>query len=429
MSFHTPFKLFLMIEEKLNIIADTPKKTILIIDDEVYIRKSSKSFLEDYGFRVIEAENGRLGLEKSIEDKPDLILCDLRMPEMDGLEVLAAVTKNLPEIPIIIVSGAGNIKDTVKALRLGAWDYIIKPIQNLDVLYHAIDKAFERANFIEEKRQYQTNLEKANKELKDSLDTLNQTQDQLVQSEKMAALGELVAGVAHEINTPVGIGVTAASFLDLKTKELKKTYKSGNIKKSELESYLKTIEDISSSILINMERAAELISSFKQIAVDQSIEKPRLFKLKEYIDGVLLSLKPKFKDTKHSINIECPDNIEINSFPGAFYQILNNLILNTLFHGFKNMDKGEIDMVFNLKGNDLNFIYKDNGAGMTQDQCRKIFDPFFTTMRGQGGTGLGMSIVFNLITQTLKGSIECESSENNGIKFIIQIPVLPNPNN
>ncbi|MCK5313311.1 MAG: response regulator [Desulfobacteraceae bacterium] len=417
-----------MIEDNSNITTATPKKTILIIDDEVYIRKSAKSFLEDYSFKVIEAENGRIGLEKSIEEKPDLILCDLRMPEMDGLEVLAAVTQSRPETPIIIVSGAGNIKDTVKTLRLGAWDYIIKPIQNMDVLLHAIDKALERANFIEEKRQYQTSLEKANKELKDSLDVLNQTQDQLVQSEKMAALGELVAGVAHEINTPVGIGVTAASFLDAKTKELKKIYKSGNIKKSELESYLKTIEDISSSILINMERAAELISSFKQIAVDQSIEKSRFFKLKNYIDGVLLSLKPKFKDTNHSIKIKCSENIEINSFPSAFYQILNNLILNTLFHGFKNMDKGEIDMVFNLEGNDLTFIYKDDGAGMSQDQCIKIFDPFFTTMRGQGGTGLGMSIVFNLITQTLKGSIECESSENNGIKFIIQIPVLTDPN-
>jgi signal transduction histidine kinase len=415
-----------MIEDKLNTKNTTCKKTILIIDDEVYIRKSTKSFLEDFSFKVIEAENGRTGLEKSINNKPDLILCDLRMPGMDGLEVLAAVTENQPETPIIIVSGAGNIKDTVKALRLGAWDYIIKPIQNMDVLYHSINKALERADFIKEKRLYHTNLEQANKELKESLKALKQTQDKLVQSDKMAALGELVAGVAHEINTPVGIGVTAASFLDTKTRELKGIYESGDIKKSELESYIKTIEDIASSILINMERAAELISSFKQIAVDQSIEKPRLFKLKEYIDGVLLSLKPKLRDTKHLIRIECPDDIGINSFPGAFYQILNNLILNSLVHGFKTMDKGKIDMVFKLKNNNLIFIYRDNGVGMTQDQCTKIFDPFFTTMRGQGGTGLGMSIVFNLITQTLNGSIECESSVKKGVKFKIQIPVLQN---
>jgi len=429
MRFPMPSKTFSMAKDKLNITKSVNKKTILIIDDEVYIRKSVKSLLEDLDFMVIEAENGRIGLEKSKKENPALILCDLRMPEVDGLEVLASVTQTQPETPIIIVSGAGNIEDTVKALRLGAWDYIIKPIQNMDVLYHAIDKALEKAEFIKGKHQQQISLDKANKELKHSLKILKQTQDQLVQSEKMAALGELVAGVAHEINTPVGIGVTAASFLEAKTKEIKKIYQSGNIKKSELESYIQVLEEISNSILVNMERAAELISSFKQIAVDQSVEKSRKFKLKEYIDGVLLSIKPKFQNTKHSIKVTCPSNIEIKSFPGAFYQILNNLILNTLFHGFKNMDKGKIDMVFKLKKNWLTFIYKDNGVGMPPDQCTKIFDPFFTTTRGQGGTGLGMSIVFNLVTQTLKGSIECETAQGKGIKFNIQIPVPPDHSN
>jgi signal transduction histidine kinase len=383
--------------------------------------------LEDYGFKVIEAEDGKQGLERCEKDKPDLILCDLRMPKMDGLEVLAAVTKNQPETPIIIVSGAGNIKDTVKALRLGAWNYIVKPIPNMDFLRHAITKAFERADFIKEKKLQQKNLEKANKELNQSIDKLNKTKDKLVQSEKMAALGELVAGVAHEINTPIGIGITAASFLDVKTKEFEKKYKSGDLKKSELESHLNVLEDISKTILINMERAGELISSFKQIAVDQSNQKPRLFNLSEYIEGVILSLKPRFKDTDHKIEISCSDDIEIESFPGAFYQIMNNLLLNSLFHGFKNMDKGRIDMVFNLEHNYLNFIYKDNGVGMTSDQCMKIFDPFYTTTRGQGGTGLGMSIVFNLITQTLKGSIDCESPKKNGVTFEIKIPVQSYP--
>ncbi|MCP3901888.1 MAG: response regulator, partial [Desulfobacteraceae bacterium] len=401
----------------------------LIIDDEIYIRKSTRSFLEDYGFAVIEAEDGQVGLERCKKDKPDLVLCDLRMPKMDGLEVLEAVTQSQPEMPIIIVSGAGNIADTVKALRLGAWDYIIKPIQNMDVLNYAINKAFERVDFIEAKHRYQTNLEKANTELSISIDTLNQTQDKLVQSEKMAALGELVAGIAHEINTPIGIGVTAASFLDKKTKEFENIYKSGDLKKSELESHLKIIKDISETILVNMEKAGELITSFKQIAVDQSIEKPRLFNLNNYIEGVLLSLKPKFNDTDHTIKISCSKDIEIMSFPGAFYQIVSNLILNSLFHGFKNMDKGRIDMLFNLEEKIINFTYKDNGAGMTSEQCMKIFDPFYTTMRGQGGTGIGMSIVFNLITQTLKGSIECESSEEKGTMFEIKIPVPSSSDN
>ena len=406
---------------------DTREKSILIIDDEVFIRESARSFLEDYGYRILEAENGKEGLAMYREKEPDLLLCDLRMPEMDGLEVLEKVTEKDRETPVIIVSGAGNIVDTVEALRLGAWDYIIKPIQNMDVLHHAVNKAFERADFIKANREYQKELEKANEELKISLETLETTRDKLVQSEKMAALGELVAGVAHEINTPVGVGVTAASFLDTKTKEFRKIYESGNLKRSELESYLNTIEEISGSILINMERAAELISSFKQVAVDQSSGEARVFNLKTYINEILLSLRPKLKKTSHKINVSCDEDIEINSFPGAFSQILNNLIMNSLFHGFKGMENGSIDIDIKRENDSIRFVYRDNGAGMPEEKCGKIFDPFYTTMRGQGGTGLGMSIVFNLVTQTLAGSIECTSSEEKGMEVLIQFPCKLEP--
>lgn len=398
-----------------------PKK-ILVIDDEVYIRDSVIGFLEDFGFQVADAENGRIGLELFETQNPDLVLCDLRMPEMDGLEVLAKVRLKNPKIPIIIVSGAGNISDTVEALRLGAWDYIIKPIQDMNVLYHAVSKAFERADLIRAKQQYEEDLETANRELRLSLDTLERTRDQLVQSEKMAALGELVAGVAHEINTPVGVGVTAASFLDAKTTEFKKIYAAGELKRSELENYLQIVEEVSNSILINMERAAELISSFKQVAVDQSSESRRQFNLKEYISEILLSLRPRYKKTEHTIEIACEPDIELNSFPGAFSQILNNLIMNSLIHGFQGIQKGHITVAISRQGKDILFVYQDNGRGMNKEEKEKVFDPFYTTMRGKGGTGLGMSIVFNLITQTLKGSIECESSPGRGVVFTLKFP-------
>jgi len=398
-----------------------PKK-ILVIDDEVYIRDSVIGFLEDFGFQVADAENGKVGLELFETQNPDLVLCDLRMPEMDGLEVLARVRLKNPKIPIIIVSGAGNISDTVEALRLGAWDYIIKPIQDMNVLYHAVNKAFERADLILAKHRYEEDLETANRELRLSLETLERTRDQLVQSEKMAALGELVAGVAHEINTPVGVGVTAASFLDAKTTEFKKIYAAGELKRSEFENYLQTVEEVSNSILINMERAAELISSFKQVAVDQSSESRRQFNLKEYINEILLSLRPRYKKTEHTIEIDCEPDIELNSFPGAFSQILNNLIMNSLIHGFQGIQKGHITVTISRQGKDILFVYQDNGRGMNKEEKEKVFDPFYTTMRGKGGTGLGMSIVFNLITQTLKGSIECESSPGRGVVFTLKFP-------
>nr|NJM00876.1 response regulator [Desulfobacula sp.] len=397
-------------------------KKILVIDDEVYIRDSVIGFLEDFGFEVISAENGRTGLEIFDTHHPDLVLCDLRMPEMDGLEVLTGVRERNSKIPIIIVSGAGNIADTVEALRLGAWDYIIKPIQDMNVLYHAVNKALERAELIREKHQYEKDLEAANGQLRMSLETLERARDQLVQSEKMAALGELVAGVAHEINTPVGVGVTAASFLDAKTSEVKKIYEAGELKRSELESYLQTVEEVSNSILINMERAAELISSFKQVAVDQSSESRRQFNLKEYIHEILLSLRPRYKKTQHAINVACEPDIELNSFPGAFSQILSNLIMNSLIHGFQGIEKGIISIHISRQEGDILFVYRDNGRGMGPEEREKVFDPFYTTMRGKGGTGLGMSIVFNLVTQTLKGGIECESEPGRGVAFIMKFP-------
>jgi signal transduction histidine kinase len=401
---------------------ETKGKKILVIDDEVYIRDSVIGFLEDFGFEVIEAENGKIGLEKFANEQPDLILCDLRMPEMDGLEVLAHVTQKDKNIPIIIVSGVGNISDTVEALRLGAWDYIIKPVQDMNVLSHAVNKAFERKHFIEEKIGYQRELEQANKELNLSLESLELTRDQLVQSAKMAALGELVAGVAHEINTPVGVGVTAASFLDGKTREFNKMYKAGELKRSELENYLTIVEEVSNSILINMERAAELISSFKQVAVDQSSENRRRFNLKEYMDEILLSLRPRYKKTGHVVQVTCEPDIELNSFPGAFSQILSNLIMNSLMHGFNGLEHRAIDIDITCKEGQVIFVYQDNGHGMDQQQSEKIFDPFFTTMRGKGGTGLGMSIVFNLVTQTLKGNMKLETEVGQGVIFTMTFP-------
>lgn len=386
------------------------------------------SFLEDHEFDVIGAENGRIGLERFDSESPDLVLCDLRMPEMDGLEVLETIAGKTVKTPVIIVSGAGNISDTVEALRLGAWDYIIKPIQDMNVLLHAVEKAFERVDFIREKNKYQEDLEQANHELKKSLDTLHRAQDQLVQSEKMAALGELVAGVAHEINTPVGVGVTAASFLEVKTSDVKKLYESDSLKKSDLEKYFQVVDEVSSSILINMERAAELISGFKQVAVDQSTQTRRKFNLNTYIGEILLSLGPKYKKSGHTITVNCDDTIDIDSYPGAFSQIVNNLIMNSLIHGFEGVDAGEIIMDVTKKTDGFVFVYQDNGQGMTPEQLSKAFDPFYTTKRGQGGTGLGMSILFNLVTQTLGGSITCQSTPGKGIQLTMQFPFFAETN-
>ncbi|WP_051283735.1 ATP-binding protein [Desulforegula conservatrix] len=269
-------------------------------------------------------------------------------------------------------------------------------------------------------------LEKTNRALSDSLVQLRMTHKQLVQSEKMASLGNLVAGIAHEINTPVGIGVTATSFLEKQSEEILSIYRDGKMTRSELEKYIGTVIESSNMILSNLHRAADLISSFKKIAVDQSSEDKRKFHIKAYMDEIIMSLQPKFKRTRHRIVFECPDDLEILSYPGAFSQIFTNLILNSLIHAFTPEETGEISIGVVPKGRTIEIIYQDNGKGMPPEISNMIFDPFFTTNRSEGGTGLGMHITYNLVTQSLKGDIKCDSAIGKGTKFTIRIPFTHN---
>ena len=287
--------------------------------------------------------------------------------------------------------------------------------------------SLENANLYKQQQDYSKTLEEKveerTTELKQSLDTIKKTQAQLVQSEKMAALGGLVAGVAHEVNTPIGIAVTAASHLEDRTQEFVAKVAAQKLKRSDLDSYAKTAGNSSNLILKNLSGAVKIVQGFKQVAVDQTSGERREFKLKAYIEDVLLSLKPKLKKTKHLVTVNCPEDLALNSFPGAFSQIISNLVMNSLIHGFDEMEAGEISFDATEDNGSIVLTYRDNGKGMNEKDLAKIFDPFFTTKRSQGGSGLGMHIVHNLVTQTLGGTIACESQPGNGIMVRIQIPM------
>ncbi|MGK0290939.1 MAG: signal transduction histidine kinase, partial [bacterium] len=256
-----------------------------------------------------------------------------------------------------------------------------------------------------------------------TLDLLQKTQKQLITQEKMASLGGLVAGVAHEINTPLGIAVTAASFLSQETKKIESLIEQSTLKKSDLIHFLKIDKDSSKIILANLRRAEELIRSFKQVAVDQTTQECRSFNIKSYMDEVLTSLHPKIRHTNVTVSVDCSESIELESFPGALSQIITNLVMNSLLHGYDRHEKGTIEFKVNQNShNKVVFIYTDDGKGIPEENLNKIFDPFFTTKRGQGGTGLGLHIIYNIITQQLKGSILCESKVGNGTTFTITLP-------
>lgn len=265
-------------------------------------------------------------------------------------------------------------------------------------------------------------LQQSNLGLSQALERLHTTQDQLVESEKMAALGGLVAGVAHEINTPLGICVTMASHLDQQVAGLRSAYERG-IKRTDLERFLEDSEQSARLIQSNLDRATGLVRSFKQVAVDQSTEGRRRFHLAGYLTEVLTSLGPQLKRSKIRASIHGERTIEIDSYPGVFAQIITTLTMNAVVHAFGD-DGGEITIDLERRGPMLEMVFADNGRGMSDEVRQRVFDPFFTTRRGQGGSGLGLHITYNQVTRQLGGSIRCESGPGEGTRFVLLVPLV-----
>ncbi len=255
-----------------------------------------------------------------------------------------------------------------------------------------------------------------------AMDDLRQAQESLLQAERLASLGGLVAGVAHEINTPVGIALTSASVLKEATDAIHAAVMAGAVKKSEILTYIDTAGESARLIMNNAYRAAHLIHSFKQIAVDQVSEARRRFELDEYIGEVVSSLQPKLKKTPIAVVIDCPAGIVLDSYPGALAQVLTNLTLNCVDHAFAPDQPGEIAIRVRPDGDWVEVTVADNGRGIPAHLIDKVFDPFVTTRRGQGGTGLGLNIVYNLIAKQFAGTITVTSTEGLGAAFVFRMP-------
>jgi signal transduction histidine kinase len=263
----------------------------------------------------------------------------------------------------------------------------------------------------------------AKDEAEQSLRLLQETQENLVQAEKMAALGGLVAGISHEINTPIGITVTSASFLNAETNKVMLLYQEGELGGDELESYFETAKQSTHLMMINCQRAADLIQSFKQISVDQTSEQLREFNLKNYLDEILLSLRPALKKRLIDVKLDCLPSLFVLGYPGAISQIVTNFVMNSLLHAYDSNENGTITLSVSLLSADkIELRYSDNGKGIRPDIQSKIFDPFFTTQRGNGGSGLGLHVVYNLVHQVLKGSLQINSIEGKGTTFTLNFP-------
>lgn len=266
-------------------------------------------------------------------------------------------------------------------------------------------------------------LEKANETLSHMLNILEQTQEQLVESEKMAALGNLVAGVAHEINTPVGIVLTAATHLADEISACDKASRQGKLTEQDLHEFHFFASKSISLILSNLNRAIELIKTFKQVAADQASDDLRTINLKEYLFEIMLSLQHQLNNSRHKISVNCPPDVELSTYPGALYQIFKNLIMNSIIHGFREDQEGKITIEVNQDNEHVFIVLHDDGKGMNEEDIKHIFEPFFTISGKGRGSGLGLYIVYNLVTVSLGGQIKCDSKPGEGTGFFIKFPI------
>lgn len=259
-------------------------------------------------------------------------------------------------------------------------------------------------------------------ELRSTLETLHQARNELVRSEKLAALGALVAGIAHELNTPIGNSVTVATTLAARTEELAREFASGGLRRNSFDAFMENTREAGELLTRNLHRAQELVRSFKQVAVDQSSENRRPFELGEMLHEIAVTLGPMLRGSHYTLDIAPAEALQMDSYPGALGQILTNLISNALTHAFAGRPDGHIAVTTQAGSDSVRISVTDNGHGIDSASLQRIFDPFFTTRLGEGGSGLGLYIVYNLVTRTLGGQIDVQSTPGSGTRFTLTLP-------
>lgn len=384
-------------------VPDSQQKTILVVDDVPANVGLLVEYLEDHGFRALVAQDGEDGLMRAQFVQPDLILLDVMMPNMDGFETCRRLkaTEQIKDIPVIFMTALTDTSDKVAGFAAGGVDYVTKPFQ--------IEEVIARIN---------THLA-----LRQAVKTLEMAQEELMRSDKLAALGALVAGIAHELNTPIGNSLLVVSAFVNQSRALSNSYADNSLKRSVLEQYIKEGTEAGEILVRNLQKAASLIASFKQVAVDQTSSQRRVFSLSTVIAEVIQTLSPSLGKSSFALRQSIPEDIVFDSYPGPLEQVVVNLVNNAVLHGFDGREAGVVSI--SAQSSEVGWvelIVKDDGVGIQPVNLRRIFDPFFTTKLGIGGSGLGLSICHNIVTGVLGGRIRVESEEGGGTAFILNLP-------
>ncbi len=413
--------------EKLSVVASNTDNAILIMDSDGNFEWVNTAFTKLFGFSLEEFTN-TISSNIINENTPDYIKTEVEKCKSNLVTVNydfeysnkagEKIWTNVTLTPIL--DKDGNIERLVMIYA------------DITALKNAEQKIREQKEEIEQQKEELTvqrdevisqnkKIEQQKEKLANTLAELQATQNKLVESKKMASLGSLVAGISHEINTPIGVGTAASSTLLTKTKEITELFNTKTMKVSDLEEFLSNAQDACDLILKNLRRTADLIKSFNKVSVDNMSEEKREFNLRDYLYDITRSLSPKLKNRPITLEINCPDSINLMSYPGAFAQIFTNLIVNSLIHGFDELDKGEININITEQNETITLEYFDSGKGIPKENQDKIFDAFFTTNK-KIGSGLGMNIMYNLVTQKLRGKITLKSEKDKGVNFTIILP-------
>lgn len=389
-----------------------PAPTILIVDDSLSYLAALLDRLERHGFMIVLAQSAAEGLMRAEFAEPDLILLDVVMPGVDGFEACRRLkaSKATRDIPVIFMTGLTDPKQKVAGFDAGGVDYITKPFQ--------IEEVLARINT-------HLALRKANRELQDMVAALAKAREDLVRNEKLAGLGAMVAGIAHELNTPIGNSLMAATTFEVQANDISHHLQhEGGVTRKEFEFFIKNAQLTTEILSRNLNRAADIVTNFKQVAVDQTSSQRRSFLLAEVVAGNVLTLQPTIKRTPFVIQQRIPDDIMMESYPGPLGQVLTNLVNNAILHGYDGRNVGLIDIAASQNGQGwVTLCVEDHGVGINKDDLARIFDPFFTTKLGVGGSGLGLHIVHNIVVEILGGSIDVVSELGGGTRFTLTLPI------
>lgn len=417
---------------------------VLVVDDSVSTVMVLREVLEQSGMRVEGAHDGASAMARLDAQAPDLLLLDVVMPGLDGYEICRRMklSQRLRQVPVIFMTGLTDEPSKLECFDAGGVDYIAKPLQLKEVLarvqthlaLHAMQQRLAQQNLalqreIKARAQAEERLEalveRRSEDLAASLAQQRHMQEHMIKTEIMASLGRLVAGLAHEINSPVGVAFTAATQLGDELRRFKENVEAGQVTRSRLEKFIRDSVELSDALAVNCARASALVRRLKSGATDRSSEQRRRFLLGDLVSETMASLEPQLRRHDIEVDLDSGPVLPMLSYPGALSQVLINLATNALDHAF-NGESGRISIRIALRGvNEVELCFADNGRGIPAQVLPHIFEPFFTTRRDAGNSGLGMHIVSSLVSGTLGGTVDVESSPGQGTLCRLMLPLEP----